>query len=50
MIGEFQKQLNDELERITDAGLYKKERVITKPQSTEIEVSTGKKNILFFVY
>jgi len=47
MIGEFQKQLKDELERITDAGLYKKERVITKPQSTEIEVSTGEKVLNF---
>lgn len=47
MIGEFQKQLKDELERIADAGLYKKERVITKPQSTEIEVSTGKKVLNF---
>ena len=47
MIGGFKKQLNDELERITDAGLYKKERVITKPQSTEIEVSTGEKVLNF---
>lgn len=47
MIGGFKKQLKDELERITDAGLYKKERVITKPQSTEIEVSTGEKVLNF---
>ena len=47
MIGKFKKQLKDELVRITDAGLYKKERVITKPQSTEIEVITGEKVLNF---
>ena len=47
MLGKFKKQLKDELVRIADAGLYKKERVITKPQSTEIEVITGEKVLNF---
>ena len=47
MIGKFKKQLKDELARITEAGLYKKERVITKPQSTEIEVANGEKVLNF---
>ena len=32
MLGKFQKQLQDELENIQQAGLYKKERIITNPQ------------------
>ena len=41
MIGKLKKQLQEELNNISEAGLYKKERVITRPQATEIEVSTG---------
>ena len=47
MTRKFKQQLKDELARITEAGLYKKERVITKPQSTEIEISTGEKVLNF---
>ncbi|MFL2576884.1 MAG: glycine C-acetyltransferase [Flavobacteriales bacterium] len=47
MIGKLKQQLQTELDSITKAGLFKKERVIVKPQSTEIEVSTGE-NVLNF--
>jgi glycine C-acetyltransferase len=41
MLGKFQQQLQEELENIQEAGLYKKERIITNPQGTSIRVSTG---------
>ena len=47
MIGKLKQQLQTELDNILKAGLFKKERVIVKPQSTEIEVSTGE-NVLNF--
>jgi len=47
MIGKLKQQLQEELNNISEAGLYKKERVITRPQSTEIEVSTGEKVLNF---
>jgi glycine C-acetyltransferase len=47
MIGNLKKQLQEELNSISEAGLYKKERIITKPQATEIEVSTGEKVLNF---
>jgi len=47
MIGKLKKQLQEELNSISEAGLYKKERIITKPQATEIEVSTGEKVLNF---
>ena len=47
MIGKLKKQLQEELDSISAAGLYKKERIITKPQSTEILVSTGERVLNF---
>ena len=47
MIGKLKQQLQEELNNIYEAGLYKKERVITRPQATEIEVSTGEKVLNF---
>ncbi|MCG8576929.1 MAG: glycine C-acetyltransferase [Flavobacteriales bacterium] len=41
MIGKLEKQLQDELAAIEDAGLYKNERIITTPQGAEVKVSTG---------
>ena len=41
MIGEFQDFLAKELTSIEEAGLYKKERIITTPQGAEVQVSTG---------
>lgn len=37
----FYQQLRDELKSIEDAGLFKKERVITSPQSADITVASG---------
>jgi glycine C-acetyltransferase len=47
MLGKFQKQLQDELASIKEAGLYKKERIITNPQGASIRVSTGKEVLNF---
>ena len=41
MLGKFQQQLQDELENIQEAGLYKKERIITNPQGACIRVGSG---------
>lgn len=41
MYGKLKKYLQDELTAIKEAGLYKKERVITNPQAAEIHVNTG---------
>ena len=47
MLGKFQKQLQDELANIEDAGLFKKERIITNPQAASIRVSTGEEVLNF---
>ncbi|MBT3612227.1 MAG: glycine C-acetyltransferase [Flavobacteriales bacterium] len=47
MLGKFQKKLQDELANIEDAGLYKKERIITNPQGASIRVSTGEEVLNF---
>ena len=41
MLGKFQQQIQDELATIKEAGLFKKERVITTAQAASIRVSTG---------
>jgi glycine C-acetyltransferase len=46
MYGNLKKYLTAELQSIEDAGLYKKERIITSSQSAEIEV--GGKTVLNF--
>jgi len=43
----FQNHLNIQLKEISEAGLYKKERVIISPQSAEIELNTGQKVLNF---
>ena len=47
MYGKIKDQLAAELKSIEEAGLYKKERVITTPQGAEITVSTGESVINF---
>ena len=47
MIGKLQQQLEEELAIIKDAGLYKKERVITTPQGASISVNTGEEVLNF---
>ncbi|MFQ5334848.1 MAG: glycine C-acetyltransferase [Flavobacteriales bacterium] len=46
MYGSFQKFLADELIAIDEAGLCKKERIITSPQGAEVHVSTGEDVII----
>ena len=47
MYGKIKDQLAAELKSIAEAGLYKKERIITSPQGAEISVSTGETVINF---
>ncbi len=46
MYGKLQKDLQDELKAIDEAGLYKKERIITTPMGAEVKVSTGEDVII----
>lgn len=41
MLGKFQQQIQEELATIKDAGLFKKERIITTSQGSTIRVTTG---------
>ena len=41
MYGKLQKDLQEEIKNIEDAGLYKSERIITTPMGAEVKVSTG---------
>lgn len=47
MYGKIKEHLQQELEDIKEAGLYKKERIITSPQGAEITISTGETVINF---
>ena len=47
MFKKLQPVLQKELQTIRDAGLYKKERIITTPQGAEIKTSDGKQVINF---
>ena len=47
MYGKLKDQLAAELKNIQEAGLYKRERIITSPQGAEIKVSTGETVINF---
>ncbi|WP_298509802.1 glycine C-acetyltransferase [uncultured Kordia sp.] len=47
MYGSIQQHLQKELEEIKEAGLYKKERVITSAQGAEITINTGETVINF---
>lgn len=44
---DFQKYLQNELDGIQSAGLYKNERIIVSPQSAEIKISSGQKVLNF---
>lgn len=46
MYGKIQQQLQNELQSIKEAGLYKKERIITTPMGAEVKVSTGEDVII----
>ena len=47
MYCDFQKHLQIELERISEAGLYKDERIIGSPQAAEIELVDGQRVLNF---
>ena len=47
MYGKIKEHLQKELSEIQEAGLYKKERIITSPQGAVIKISTGKEVINF---
>jgi glycine C-acetyltransferase len=47
MFSGMKDHLNEEIEQIRQAGLYKSERIITSPQSNRIEVSTGQSVLNF---
>jgi len=46
MIGKLEKQLQDELSAIREAGLYKEERIITSPQGAVVTVDSGEDVII----
>jgi glycine C-acetyltransferase len=47
MYGEFKNYLRNELDSIEEAGLYKRERIITTPQDAVIKLSDGREVINF---
>lgn len=47
MYQEFKSHLENELSNITQAGLYKKERIIVSPQGAKIRVADGKEVLNF---
>ena len=47
MYGALKEVLSTELAAIEEAGLYKKERIITTPQDAVIKISTGEEVINF---
>ncbi len=47
MYGKLKDFLQKELQSIDEAGLYKRERIITGPQGAEIELNTGQKVLNF---
>lgn len=48
MYTEFKKHLENELDEIRQAGLYKNERIITAPQSADIQVANTEGDVLNF--
>ena len=46
MIGEYQSFLANELSAIEDAGLFKRERIITTPQGASVKVDSGEDVII----
>ena len=41
MYGKIKEHLQNELQTISDNGIFKKERIITSPQGAEITIATG---------
>jgi len=47
MYGALENQLNQEIEAIKEAGLYKSERIITSPQGAKVSLNDGKDVLIF---
>ena len=47
MYGKIKDHLSSELKSIEDAGLFKKERIITSPQGADIKLNTGQEVLNF---
>lgn len=47
MYGDIKSHLQQEIESIKEAGLFKEERIITSPQGSEITLNTGQKVLNF---
>ena len=47
MLGKFHQQIKNDLVTIKEAGLFKKERIISTPQGSTIQVSTGQQVLNF---
>jgi glycine C-acetyltransferase len=47
MYGSLENQLNQEIESIKEAGLYKSERIITSPQGAKVSLNDGKEVLIF---
>ena len=47
MLVKFNEQIQKELTKIRDAGLFKKERIISSPQGSSVRVSSGQKVLNF---
>ena len=47
MYGKIKEHLTNELEAISEAGLFKSERIIASPQSSEIQLDTGQRVLNF---
>ncbi len=47
MYGDIKTHLQQEIESIKEAGLFKEERIITSPQGAEITLNTGQKVLNF---
>lgn len=46
MYSQYQPSINEELKKIEEAGLYKKERIITSPQAAQVTVDSGDEVII----
>ncbi len=46
MYGKLQQDLSEELKKIEEAGLFKKERIITSPMGAQVKVNTGEDVII----
>lgn len=46
MYGKLQNDLQEELKKIEEAGLYKKERIITSPMGAQVKVDSGNEVII----